>query len=123
MPQTLIAALRLWPPGITQGYTRLDRSITCCYTVAVEVCLVFRRSLCVQCGFASKHRLNLVDAFTAGTLARLFDVERTEGEASGHSITAAMAAAETCPIGALEHTAVRAGPAQNWLVLSVMRWC
>ena len=43
-----------------------------------------------------------------GTLARLFDVERQAGEGSGHSISEAMAAAETCPMGALEHTAVSA---------------
>ncbi len=49
----------------------------------------------------------------AGTLARLYEVERREGEASGHSIAAAMAAAETCPIGALEHTAVRAWRMSN----------
>jgi hypothetical protein len=42
----------------------------------------------------------------AGTLARLFDVERQAGEGSGHSVSEAMAAAETCPMGALEHTAV-----------------
>jgi Kip1 ubiquitination-promoting complex protein 1 len=40
-----------------------------------------------------------------GTLARLFDVERQAGEGSGHSVSEAMAAAETCPMGALEHTA------------------
>lgn len=49
----------------------------------------------------------------AGTLARLYEVERREGTASGHSIAAAMAAAETCPIGALEHTAVRAWRMSN----------
>ena len=43
-----------------------------------------------------------------GTLARLFDVERQAGEGSGHSVSEAMAAAETCPMGALEHTAVSA---------------
>lgn len=41
-----------------------------------------------------------------GTLARLFDIERQAGEGSGHSVAEAMAAAETCPMGALEHTAV-----------------
>lgn len=45
-------------------------------------------------------------ALGAGTLARLFDVERQAGDGSGHSVSEAMAAAETCPMGALEHTAV-----------------